>query len=863
MAEPIVQPDSPLAAYLASVDAMPLSLLTTILSKLRSFLSLSLTQASSQTSTTPTTPPPDISTLLILIGYHLSPRWALCSAPLIALALCRPRTHLRHIPHRNPRTRQLHIQAAIIPEIAKLVNTSQALDLRVSRAIGAVKEIECVALGLRLSNPMPPVSRLETAAFPFAGPSADPAPEDSLHALGLRKVLQRVLDQARHQFENTAAELEAVILSHIHNPSPTSPSSNPSTVSPAASSSSSSSSASSSTLAALMEMYGCSRLDPQTLRGSTNERARRQAWRASLHSRIHDSAPLLSPVAASNDPFQLVSTPPSAKRLSLQQTPLSPSPSPSALEHHLEARRLLAARKPRCRSSFGTPSHSHEYHQLRSIDASSSSPTEHSAHRRSPRPVSFHAASHSPTPAGPATAPDGRRASLLIPVGRSPKPRPSSMSATSSFRTLASSSPISHARRSPDLYPEIHLPSSPPTATGSEEPSSPLVDRVVPFSLLALQNSFERMHVSRKRLMCCLLALDFTLFTPHTLPMWQDTLETVQGLLKTVDALAGELTAGMSVEFGPGSFDTASPDHRPATRDDPSHARRRDSRKLQERGQEEDSGGSWEGLRDFGPPMAEADKKTRRQSELMGQMQAMDLALRTIAAKMKVCVEALGKEGPRAVGVHESIRGDLELLAREWDASRAKIRLLVDGDTPPPAAASARRSRLRPHSLDSSLSIESSGPASSISSSEALTPVGEHAPPALYASKADDNDEEEEEDEGAPLLRTGPRASMAPPPGLEAILAGALPAAVATPPRRSPDTPPAPPTRTLKLSAAELAELTRCRRRESAAFAPRPASLIALHPPAIPATPPPAVVTELKDVLLALKTRRSSTIDSL
>ncbi|OAV99762.1 hypothetical protein PTTG_25288 [Puccinia triticina 1-1 BBBD Race 1] len=831
MAEPIVQPDSPLAAYLASVDAMPLSLLTTILSKLRSFLSLSLSLRREPETEQPQTehlserlkylicssfllspglqpdfydahhtpprvseltpPPPltrttlrllrphprtilSISTLLILIGYHLSPRWALCSAPLIALALCRPRTHLRHIPHRNPRTRQLHIQAAIIPEIAKLVNTSQALDLRVSRAIGAVKEIECVALGLRLSNPMPPVSRLETAAFPFAGPSADPAPEDSLHALGLRKVLQRVLDQARHQFENTAAELEAVILSHIHNPSPTSPSSNPSTVSPAASSSSSSSSASSSTLAALMEMYGCSRLDPQTLRGSTNERARRQAWRASLHSRIHDSAPLLSPVAASNDPFQLVSTPPSAKRLSLQQTPLSPSPSPSALEHHLEARRLLAARKPRCRSSFGTPSHSHEYHQLRSIDASSSSPTEHSAHRRSPRPVSFHAASHSPTPAGPATAPDGRRASLLIPVGRSPKPRPSSMSATSSFRTLASSSPISHARRSPDLYPEIHLPSSPPTATGSEEPSSPLVDRVVPFSLLALQNSFERMHVSRKRLMCCLLALDFTLFTPHTLPMWQDTLETVQGLLKTVDALAGELTAGMSVEFGPGSFDTASPDHRPATRDDPSHARRRDSRKLQERGQEEDSGGSWEGLRDFGPPMAEADKKTRRQSELMGQMQAMDLALRTIAAKMKVCVEALGKEGPRAVGVHESIRGDLELLAREWDASRAKIRLLVDGDTPPPAAASARRSRLRPHSLDSSLSIESSRPRL------------------------------------VDLLQRGPHAHAANPPP--------------SPPARLPHRPPS---------------------------------------PRIPATPPPAVVTELKDVLLALKTRRSSTIDSL
>jgi hypothetical protein len=98
-----------------------------------------------------------LSTLLILIGCHVSPGWALFSLPVIALTLFRPRTlspnHLRHIdiiPHLEPRTLQLEIQSAIVPEIAKLVNKSQALDLRVSRAIGAVKEIECVALGLGL-----------------------------------------------------------------------------------------------------------------------------------------------------------------------------------------------------------------------------------------------------------------------------------------------------------------------------------------------------------------------------------------------------------------------------------------------------------------------------------------------------------------------------------------------------------------------------------------------------------------------------------------------------------------------------------------------------------------------------------------
>ncbi|WAQ89509.1 hypothetical protein PtA15_11A198 [Puccinia triticina] len=170
MAEPLVQPDSPLAAYLR------------------------------QSASPPTMSPPDIlslSTLLILIGYHLSPRWALFSLPIIALTLFRLSTSPdSSASPASSRSLQLHIQAAISPEIAKLVNTSQALDPRVSQAIGTVKEIKCVALGLGLSNPMPSVPRLETAAFPFAGPSADASPADNLHAQGVRKVLQRALEQA-------------------------------------------------------------------------------------------------------------------------------------------------------------------------------------------------------------------------------------------------------------------------------------------------------------------------------------------------------------------------------------------------------------------------------------------------------------------------------------------------------------------------------------------------------------------------------------------------------------------------------------------------------------------------------------------
>ncbi|KAI7958799.1 hypothetical protein MJO28_002590 [Puccinia striiformis f. sp. tritici] len=813
-----------------------------------------------------------LSTLLILISYHVSPRWALFSLPVIALAIFRPRTlspyhhHFRHIdiiPHLSPQTLQLQIQSALVPEIAKLVNKSQALDLRVSRAIGAVKEIECVALGLGLSNPMPPVSRLETAAFAFAAPSAHPSTpdlsHDNLHALGVRKVLQRVLDQARHEFENTAVELETVISNSSGN-EPTS-------------------SAGSSTLTALMEMYGCSRLSPQesqsNLRGSTSERARRQAWRASLHSRIPDNPSLLS-AAGTNDHLNMTSTPPSSKRLSLQ-TPASPSHSAS-FESETRKHVPLSSRNSRSRSSYITPSQSHES-QLRSTD--SASPTEESTNRRSPgsRPVSFQV-TYSPTP----SSLDGRRSSLLIPVGRSPKPRPCSMSAAS-FRTLSSSSPISHARGSPELYPEINLTSSP--IQPFQEPSSPVIERVVPYSLAALQNSFERMHLSRKRLMCCLLALDFTLFTPNTLAMWQDTLETVQGLLKTVETLGGELTAGMTVEFGPGSFETT-----PVARSVPNS---RNSIREEPEDQSTET-------RDFAPPIPEAAKKDKRHGELMSQMQVMDLALRAISAKMKVCVEELEKEsqgesqhGQRAISVHESIRGDLESLAREWDESRSKIRIVVEGEK----IVTPGRSRLRPHSLDSnegSLSM-SSGRASSIYSTEPLTPVSEGGSVDLYGSE--DNSDDGEDDSGPLLAPTTRAQSMNPPPGLEELLAGAIGPIRNKSDRRSAQIYDQPIHRLegrnsiglasplshnnttikpLKLSAEEQLELTR-RRRESVTFTPRsrPHSLLHLPPPSSSSSPSPlhtqlinnhptggqgaSMVTELKDVLSALKTRRASSID--
>ncbi|PLW43297.1 hypothetical protein PCASD_06118 [Puccinia coronata f. sp. avenae] len=808
-----------------------------------------------------------LSTLLILIGYHVSTSWALFSLPVIILTLFRPRAlsahrfrHIDIIPHLSPRTLQLEFQSAIVPEIAKLVNKCQALDLRISRAIGAVKEIECVALGLGLSNPMPPVSRLEIAAFPFSSPTpAQTTSEDNLHALGVRKVLKRVLDQARHEFENTAVELEAVIANLAPSPFGAQPTSS-----------------GSSALVALMEMYGCSRISsqesPSSLRGSATERARRQAWRASLHSRIHDGS--LSPVV-SNQQLQVTSTPPNSKRLSLQ-TPASPNrvtfesvPSPANAETRKQPL-PLASRQARSRSSFGTPAQSPEF-QLRTVEGSCTTDEPESSFRRSPgsRPASLYV-TYSPTTPGI----DRRRTSLLIPSGRSSKPRPCSMSAAS-YRSLASSSPHSRSYRSPELHPEIHLPSSP--THQSQELHSPVIERVVPYSLASLQNSFERMDISRKRLLCCLLALDFALFTPNTLAMWQDTLETIRGLLQTVENLGGELTAGMTAEFGPGSFDTA-PTAGPNSTSNKRNSAIREPQHDVELTHE---------VRDFAPPIPAAQKQAKRHQDLLSQMQVMDLALRSISAKMKVCVEELEKEnqsdshGQRAISVHESIRADLESLAGEWDRSRIKIRDVVDGEK----VATPGRSRLRPHSLDSnegSLSM-SSGRASSIYSSEVLTPLGERGQVGLFESGDINEEADDDEDESGPLLATiGRSQSMAPPPGLEEILAsavtpshkaarrsgGVFQQSIRIPEQRDSGalaSPLGPTPKPPKLSPEEQDELTR-RRRESVVFTPRSRPHSLLNMPSSARQPnadgaQPAMVTELKDVLHALKTRRASSID--
>lgn len=831
------------------------------------------------------------STLLIIIGYNLSSSWFILSLPIISLTLLGPsrlaRLHHHHaniLPHRSPQDLQLAIQKELVPQIAHLVNKSQALDLRISRAIGAVKEIECVALGLGLSNPMPPVSRLETASFPFAL-TRDTAPHhQSLHALGVRKVLQRVLDQARHDYQNTALELESVLVNPALNPSDHSHSISPP-------------SGSSITLAALMEMYGCSpnssnqvsRMTTTTpLKRSASERARRQAWRASLHSRVHDRAfPTHTTPTLDQPPF--TSTPPNPKRLSLQ-TPISShrSVSDSRPSHllHLSGSNLIS-RQPRSRVSLAAiPSPFSEYHHVRSTPSTQAPMDQFSSDHHTPpsrsRPLSLYVTR---PPSSPVTT--NSRSSLLIGSSRSRQLRSISTS-DGALRALASSasssspSSSSHSRPSPEFSPrtisEAHQDPSAQAITPCPE-EEVIQEPLTPYSLSALQDSFERMHICRKRLMCCLLALDFTLFTPTTLRMWQGTLETVRRLLETVDSLGTELTAGMSSEFGPGSFDNTPV----SSRQD--HHRSRDSEKsIEEEGQEDKSPEAQ--VRNFAPPIPACVQTAKRQEAFLKQMQVMDLALRAISAKMKVCVEELdmeletetrqeahqpGPHGQRAVSIHDSIRADLESLAREWDQSRRKIRTVVEGEK----VIKPGQNRLRPESLDSnegSSISPSSGRASSIYSSEVLTPVGEHTQIDSYETDEGSvaSGEVEKTCEGS-MNSIGRLQPMVPPPGLEEILKGVDLQAHRQATRSSSNRDsgnlmsPMQVGRALRLTAEERLELDR-RRQESIpptirgnARSSRPSSLqpfFGHEDLEDRRLPNGMMVTELKDVLSALKTSR-------
>ncbi|GAA5901604.1 hypothetical protein JCM6882_006020 [Rhodosporidiobolus microsporus] len=52
-----------------------------------------------------------------------------------------------------------------VERVEEFIAAAQELDLRVAAALGAIKELECIAHGLGLSDPLPPISRIEARSY--------------------------------------------------------------------------------------------------------------------------------------------------------------------------------------------------------------------------------------------------------------------------------------------------------------------------------------------------------------------------------------------------------------------------------------------------------------------------------------------------------------------------------------------------------------------------------------------------------------------------------------------------------------------------------------------------------------------------
>ncbi|CAH7669212.1 expressed protein [Phakopsora pachyrhizi] len=692
------------------------------------------------------------SALAILLGLCTLPSFTIFCLPFFALASnarLRSRSGIRRyflqptrVSQVSPNEELLSTQSELVSTAVELVSVVQTLDFQITRAFSAVKEIECVALGLSLlstlqyfihrSNPMPPISRLERSSFPFAlkslshlSPPCSPFSSFStqqisthdldkpskLHAIGLRRLIQTSLGRAGQCYEQASLELMSKIL-------------NPSTRKTDALHNSNV-----STLEALMDMYGCAKQSSQSevapSQVSVAERVRRQTLRASFHAKIANSSPArpLSLLFQGLDESQCVTPAVKPIKLNLQSTPRPD-------------RRFSLAGPPSSTPSIHSPikcvgRNSRIFSNTEANDGQGllyanalglldkEIPAQSQNACQSPEGFS---AGFSPSATSPAPSPSFSTKfspNLLnrsIPPAQTlKKSRPFSMSAlNSSFST-----PTYSARSS---FPRSLLPAMVNRSTIPEVEEREHDECYDELSLISLQANFENMDLLRKRFMCCLLALEFD-SELERLGLWQDALKTIKGVLEVVKDLSKILVHGMDHQFTVNTAEETPLDQSA-------------SGSIQGRSEDEYEGA----IRDFAPPYDPKFTKKQRVSDFMKQMASMDLALRQLSAKMKLCAEEL-EEGcsesglQRAIGVHESIRKDLETVTREWDQGRTKLRIIIGGSG---RLVKNPEDKLRPWSIGSLDAGLSSGRESSILDSELLTPVETYG----------DIDGEEEEEEG-------------------------------------------------------------------------------------------------------------------
>ncbi|GAA5990877.1 hypothetical protein JCM10908_000061 [Rhodotorula pacifica] len=151
------------------------------------------------------------------------------SSPPSALAFSAAQNSTRNESQGNVKTKlEKPAQDAAFQAVQAFIAAAQELDLRVAAALSAIKELECIAHGLGLSDPLPPISRIEARSYAHllspSSPShpSSPPPHAStstststspppLRALPLRRALSLSLLETLRALERACADLNALL----------------------------------------------------------------------------------------------------------------------------------------------------------------------------------------------------------------------------------------------------------------------------------------------------------------------------------------------------------------------------------------------------------------------------------------------------------------------------------------------------------------------------------------------------------------------------------------------------------------------------------------------------------------------------
>lgn len=242
-------------------------------------------------------------------------------------------------------------------------------------------------------------------------------------------------------------------------------------------------------------------------------------------------------------------------------------------------------------------------------------------------------------------------------------------------------------------------------------PPSTTIPSTDTYSLTALKRTFEDMHRERRRVLCCFLALSSA---PTATKQAASVAQTVSSSLKSTSASVTKASQDFpspiaDMEDLPGSYTTA-----------------REQPKLRKRM----SFLSSSTRQSFAPIDPHASIRKNHES-YENNIQNISQGLRTVAAKLNVAGEDLrsalasGRQGDaeRLLAIHDSVRGDLEGLMREYEDSRLALRKLVLSPSPRRPSLSEEEEDILVQSLseedeDPDLSASSTHRTSSIFSAE-------------------------------------------------------------------------------------------------------------------------------------------------